>query len=257
MSTTRTNRKLLISVCLQNQPADRVRRCWSVDVDRLRWETLILDASREGLTPLFYRGLHEMGLLDLVPTMYADRLAAVYYQTVRSNLKLMAAAEELVHTATRSGIRLIILQGMSLQGDIYVDPGVRPMADIDLWIAPSEIDAFSDILRRLGYVHDALYPGSWESDDIKLDIHTHLFWADRLRSRQWLTHQNDDEFIERSENFQLGGVTARRLGCEDQVIYLGLHALKHNVDRLIWLVDIFRIVEETGKNQFDGIISPI
>lgn len=204
---------------------------------------------------MFNRGLQKMGLLNQVPESYKDRLAAVYYQTVQINLKLMAAAEELLCDSARMGIHPLILQGMSLQGDVYKDPGVRPMSDIDLLIAPSSVDRFSKLLARLGYHQDPLYPGSWERDATNLDIHTDLFWADRLKSRKWLTPISDNVFVERAEAFLIRSATAKRLNSVDQVLYLGMHVLKHNVDRLIWLVDIARLLERMSKAKTDALVA--
>jgi len=177
-----------------------------------------------------------------VPAPFAERISSIYYHTVRCNLKLMADMVEVLEKSARIGVAPIILQGMALQGDVYPDPGLRPMSDIDLWVAASRFERFSGLLARMGYRQDVNYPGAFARGATKLDVHTHLFWADRLRSRRWLIRGPVAGFIENAEPFQIGAVTARRLCAVDQVLYLGLHALKHNVDRLIWLVDIRRLL---------------
>jgi len=63
-------------------------------------------------------------------------------------------------------------------------------------------------------------------------------WADRIKARQHLLAVAQEELFRETECFQIADQPARRLNPYDQVVYLGLHALKHNLERLIWLVDI-------------------
>lgn len=214
-----------------------------------RWDALLAAANREGLTGLLYRELHQRDGLDRVPASFAARITSIYYHTVRCNLKLMADMAEVLEESARIGVQPIVLQGMALQGDVYPDPGLRPMSDIDLWVAGSRFERFSGLLGRMGYRQDVNYPGAFARGATKLDVHTHLFWADRLKSRQWLIRGPVAGFIENAEPFRIGAATARRLCAADQVLYLGLHALKHNVDRLIWLVDIQRLLPVMSEEE--------
>ncbi|MFH1984955.1 MAG: nucleotidyltransferase family protein [Pseudomonadota bacterium] len=248
---TTPTRDLLIALSrtpASPSPADTLRCAHSI---RHRWDALLTEANREGMTGLLYLGLQQAGCMDGVPASFAARISSVYYHTMRFNLRLMADLEEILQESSRIGLEPIVLQGMALQGDVYPDPGMRPMSDIDLWVDGSRFVRFATLLGRMGYRQDAIYPGAFSRGPTKLDVHTHLFWADRLKSRKWLIRGSVEGFIENAEPFQIGATTARRLCAEDQVLYLGMHALKHNSDRLIWLVDIARLlaIMTDGKNQ--------
>lgn len=217
------------------------------------WGRLVPTANREGMTGILYRRLYRADILDALPESAAARLASVYYHTVAANLKLMDALAEILSSATPRGIGLVVLQGMSLQGDMYEDPGMRPMTDIDLWVSQADFAAFAECLTGLGYRQDAHYQGAFKRENVKLDIHTDLFWADRLPSRKWLLDMPAATILEAAESFSFNGLPAKRLGRPDQILYLGMHALKHNADRLIWLEDIRRLLADMNRSGIQAL----
>jgi hypothetical protein len=112
------------------------------------------------------------------------------------------------------------------------------MTDLDLWVAESELPAFADQLAGLGYRPDPLYPAKFHRAGTTVDVRTHLLWADRIRSRKRLLAAAPEAIFRRTRTVDLDGRPARVLDGPDQLVYLALHALKHGVDRLLWLFDI-------------------
>jgi hypothetical protein len=70
------------------------------------------------------------------------------------------------------------------------------------------------------------------------DAHTHLLWVERIRARALLIDIDQREIFERTIKYSANPFPAACLDAWDQFLYLGLHALKHNVLQLLWLVDI-------------------
>lgn len=64
-----------------------------------------------------------------------------------------AIAAEAVAALRASGIRVLLLKGISYAGGLYADPAERPMTDVDLLVDPAEHARATARLEALGYRH--------------------------------------------------------------------------------------------------------
>lgn len=58
---------------------------------------------------------------------------------------------EVVDALTGRGVDVALLKGVAYAGDLYDDPGVRPMADIDLLVRPHQRHTANEVMAELGY----------------------------------------------------------------------------------------------------------
>jgi len=206
-------------------------------------DDIIDGATREGMSGFLFKALQSTHLSDLIPRDRLGLIQRAYYATVQKNLTLEAELQSIVEITHQRGINIVVLQGMGLIQTIYPDIGLRPMTDIDLWVPNKDFRACFEILKRIGYNQDPLYPGTFRNGAAVLDIHSHLFWAERIRSRKRILSVDERVIFDASIPLRQDLPGALILNPYDQVLYLGLHVLKHNADRLIWLVDIKLILE--------------
>jgi hypothetical protein len=230
----------------------RIRSCMSSD---LAVNHLIDTAIREGLGGHLYRSFKRSGVLESLAGKEKQKLETYYYQVVRNNVRLIHNLKEVLGQSHRRNIRLVLLQGMDLIQEVYDDIGLRPMVDIDLWVLQKDHPSLVNILRGLGYENDPLYPNTFRRSSTTVDIHTHLLWADRISTRKLLLSKTDDEIYQDTRTVSWEGEEARCLGRYDQVIYLGLHGLKHRFNRLIWLVDIKNITAGWDSSEWEALHS--
>jgi len=207
-------------------------------------EGLVYRSVREGMAGLLYLYMRRAGIISLLNDTLSRRLAQTYYHAVQSQLRLEAELAKVLNILAARDLAVVLLQGISLQNDVYPNPGQRPMYDIDMWVMPNQFLRCQQLLFNHGYLPDRLYPHTFRKGPVVFDIHTHLLWADRIEARQHLLAVDQEKIFREVEHFQVAGQPARRLNTYDQVLYLGLHALKHNLERLIWLVDIQLIVSD-------------
>jgi len=149
---------------------------------------------------------------------------------------------------------VLVLQGMDLLNEPYEDVGLRPMTDIDLWVSKKDYEKMVQILGTLGYERDAVYPSTFKQGATILDIHTHILWADRIRARKLLLGKSEEHLIKEVRTIEIEGEKALCLSPYDQVLYLSLHAFKHRADRLIWLVDVKRILERWKAADWERLV---
>jgi hypothetical protein len=217
-------------------------------------EELVYRVAREGLGGMLYYCLKKGGALEMLGEELSRRLAQTYYHALKASLKLENDLGMVLKQMPDQDIPVVILQGMALQNEIYPEPGLRPMYDIDVWVLQPDFEAFSQLLQNCGYTPDRLYPHTFKKGDTVFDVHTHLLWADRIAARRHLLAMCQEKVYEDAEVFEVGGATAHRLNRYDQVLYLGMHALKHNVERLVWLVDIRLVLETLQADDWPRLI---
>ncbi|MGD8985949.1 MAG: nucleotidyltransferase family protein [Desulfobacteraceae bacterium] len=220
------------------------------DVDQL-----IDLADKEGLTCLFYKNFQKAGLLETLSPQQRERVQSSYYKTAGFNLKLIHDLKEILYLVNQENIHVVLLQGMDLLQQLYEDIGLRAMIDIDLWVLQKDYAGFIAILARQGYQRDLIYPNTFRKGSTTFDLHTHILWADRIEARKLLLNKGEGDIYQRARRIDLEGQEALCLNPYDQVLYLSLHALKHHMNRLIWLADIKGLVENWNRSDWEALMN--
>lgn len=221
-----------------------------VDPDRL-----IDMAFREGVAGLLYKSLKKQGVLGYLGYRHIQQLQSLYYNTVRFNIKLIHHLKGILQQLNQNNIRVVLLQGIPLLQQIYKDIGLRPLTDIDLWVLPEGRDALVRTLIGLDYEAQAVYPNTFKKGSTIVDINTHILWADRIKSRQILLNENQQELFHNCWTLDFDGQQAYGLGRADQILYLSMHVIKHYAERLIWLVDIKNLLLDWGVADWELLIN--
>ncbi len=230
----------------------KMRQLMSHDVDV---DNLINIAYREGLASLLYKNLMKSGVLDTLGHQQKERLQTLYYQTVLSNLKLIHDLKEILHLLDKKKIRVVLLQGIALLQPIYDDIGLRPLTDIDLWVLPKDYASLTSILSSQGYERDHLYPNTFRKGSTIFDLHTQIPWADRIKASKMLLAKSQEDIYYETQVADFEGQEVLCLSQYDQVLFLSLHALKHNVSRLVWLVDIKSLLADWKSSDWEALVN--
>ena len=199
---------------------------------------LVEAAVREGLAGLLYQRLRACGRLAMLAAPSAQRLESIYYLTLQTNLRYFSVLKEIAG----GGVPFVVMQGAALLAEIYPDPGLRPLGDIDLWVLPGNRERLVAGLVRLGFRETSLAPGVFRRGDVLVDTHVQLDWTERIRASRFLFAVDLETVHRACRRVSWDGLELLCLGKYDQVIYLTVHAIKHNLERLIWLADIQRLV---------------
>ena len=246
--------KILVhSVASHPNPSDQQRMRGlmnrNVDMDRV-----IDTAFKEGLAGFLYRSLMNSGVFDTLTEDQKERLQSLYYNTVVFNLKRIHELGTVLALLNQANIQVVLLQGIALLPQIYDDIGLRPTTDIDLWVLEKDFSSLVRILLGHGYERDKLYPTTFRKKSTILDLRTHLLWAGRIRARKFLLSKSQECIHNDTQVIDFQGQKVRCLNEYDQVLYLMLHALKHNVERLIWLADIKLLVDGWKRSHWEALI---
>ncbi len=217
------------------------------------FDRLIEIAVREETAGFLYRAMAKSDLLCLLSHGQMNRLRKWYLQTARENLLLIQELNRILPAFEKRRIPVAMLKGMPLVHDLYGDVGLRKMEDIDLWVAKEHLPAAETCLTKIGFGRDPVYGLKYKSPAAVVDLHTHFLGADRIRSRKYLFDEDPERTFEKTRVLYLGSSPVRCLQDSDQVIFLWLHAAKHNLGKLIWLVDILNILRRWEPGRWQGL----
>jgi hypothetical protein len=218
---------------------------------------LFEDARREGVAPLIYRQLRHAGGSCEAPETITAQFGHEYYATLTANSIRSGFLVKLSCVLANQGVEHIILKGAALIPLVYSDPGLRPMADLDLFVRVADRERAKSILNKVGYECMLLerVPGFNQrfgcEDAFKhprcsfglVEIHSRLVEPIFVSPRM-----PDESLWARTVFVELDGVEVRVLGAEDFVLALASHAIfKHRArGKLIWFYDIDRLVRFFG-----------
>jgi hypothetical protein len=241
--------KIILWVAASGDPESGVP-AWLPERMGAEESTRLVDAAvREGVAGLLYQRLKKSGRLQALADPVHGRLESIYYLTIQTNMRFFAALKEIAG----QGVPFVLMQGVALLTDTYPDPGLRPLSDIDLWVLPRNRDRLLTVLARLGFEENPLVPGVLRRGAVLVDVHTHLDWAERIQATRFLFALDPEEIQRSCRRVTWDGLDLLCLGGHDQVIYLMVHAVKHNLERLIWLADIQRLTAAWQASDWVGL----
>jgi hypothetical protein len=219
-------------------------QAWSstVDVERL-------DEGSFRLLPLLYRNIARLGCAS--PLM--PRLKGVHRQSWYKNQLLFRRIADVLGALEAAGVSTLLLKGIPLTVLYYRDEAVRPMADADVLVRPSDVETTRAVLEQYGWHPGRVplkwpvpYRGSWtfvDHDGRELDLHWHVF-------PECLYADADDELWAAAQPLCIRGVRTNALCRADQLLHALTHGLHWNpVPSIRWVADALTIIAQRDASM--------
>lgn len=252
--------RLILNALRYNQQA----AIWEAERAQVaaNWDNLAIRAIVFGLAPQLHARLVEWGL-D-VPSRAAAKLSVTYQAHATRNAAIFAQLGEFVAACAEHNLHPIALKGVHLAATVYAEPACRPMNDIDLLFAASEIETAAAILTQLGYLgkhtssefgpgvtkHTSTYrratsqaatPNPYLSSNAERMIEPHISLEE-----SWFGLQVDvtPGVRERAASADLGGHSCRVLAAEDLLLHLCVHFCFHLImgaPAMVQLTDLLAV----------------
>lgn len=118
--------------------------------DAEAWALLADVAFTQGVAAWLHRSLADAPDLGLSRVLL-NRLAAEHAATAARARRVHGDLERILGVAAEAGVAVMPLKGALLTTLGYIDPAVRPMADLDLLIRHGDRGPMLDALRAMGY----------------------------------------------------------------------------------------------------------
>jgi hypothetical protein len=226
------------------------------------WPGLVELATREGTAPLLHGHLHRLELLERLPIATRRRLTEVVRSVWAANAVLAHHWGEATAALRQAGVDTLTLKGMALANVVYAEPGLRPMADIDLLVRPADCARALATLRDLGYrtpgeAADRL--GASRSfaelvrDGTRIDLHWH---AARYLRFEGVVEVDHDGLWSRARSLATAEGRSLMLSPEDLLLHLVLHlTLGSDFARVLWYADIDAVVRRfAGELDWERLV---
>jgi len=210
----------------------------------LRWDRVFEQASYHRVLPALYRALEGR---PEVPASIQSALRARYLRHCQRVMRFSAELATILECFKVQGIPVIAQKGPALGHWLYADSAMREFGDLDLLVTPSNVPGAVHVLRDLGYEKNLQLSPRQEKAYLQSG-YEYVFGRGRepnLVELQWnllpgfyAVDVNIDKLFARSQQLEFNGCRARVLGPEEQMIFLCIHAAKHQWKRLGMLQDI-------------------
>lgn len=194
------------------------------------WDRAIDQAELHGLSPWLHRQLTRAEA-D-VPVNAARQLKSLTLRHREANRIRDRALTGILQALAERGVEVLVLKGAALAHLVYDPPGLRPMSDVDILVAPDRLEDAAEAVRSLGYQessraetgpdHHHLPALSRLLDglSISVEIHHDAMAQDNIGSIRL------DRLAGPPREFHINGTAARALGHVDMLRHLWRHALQ-------------------------------
>jgi hypothetical protein len=198
---------------------------------------------------------------DEWPRDIRDALAEhVHRETAREMLRAEEISNVLAALAA-AGVDPVLIKGTALAYSVYESPVCRPRADTDMLIRAGDVDAARTVLAGRGYATTVYCSDLFSQFEVqKTDRFnlTHVFDVHWKISTQpvFETLLAYDELRARSRPVDALGPHARGAGPVDALLLACVHPVMHhhNVERVLWIDDINRLVSALGPGEFGELV---
>jgi hypothetical protein len=205
---------------------EAVAGSWRQNPPGLEWEQSSLDSV---LRPLIASGCGALVWRRICrnESLSASAAGASLHDLWRLNVLKVSEQQRqlslLFARLAQAKIKGILLKGLSV-ANLYPDPRLRPVGDIDLYVGSEQFDDAKKVIAELA---DEGVPAPVDLEH---------------EASNW-TNLSFGEALGRSGRLNVGGATVRVLGAEDNLRFLCLHFLQHGGGRALWLCDVAAAVE--------------
>jgi hypothetical protein len=204
------------------------------DVD---WREVAVCANRAFLAPALRLAIVNKGLSTAVPPVFMSYLEEMYLLNVKRNAELTKQLLEIVRLLNGVGVTPLLLKGgAALATDLFPDPGMRFMGDLDLLLPGDTIDRSEAALKSAGYTVPDKYAAQnfdWKHHrppliragaPASVELHQRLLSRGRSILEVEAVWRNSGPHAEN----KLPGVTVAFMSPTDELIYCFAHSeLEH------------------------------
>ena len=229
---------------------DAERQALELLASPLGWQLVLERARTHEVLPLLYRNLEALGFAGMPEPARAE-LADAYGNNAIRNVLLAKELARVLAQLGEAGVPVMPLKGAALAESLYGDPALRVSADIDILVPPKYfIEAFRlivssgyqsrftpppllELLARYG--KDCALVREDRACVYPLQLHCGLVWGGPVERD--LLEQIWSEAVRKT----FYGVPAFALSADWEFLYLAVHAARHGLTPLKWLVDLDRL----------------
>jgi len=212
------------------------------------WERIFSEAAAHEVHTLIYAAVKKLASPVQPPSYVLDKWEKICLLSASQQLQYMNEAYRILQILVDSNIPVIVLKGLLLR-ELYPQPELRTMGDIDLLVKPIDVESAGTLLETLEYSRLGFYcPHEQFGKMYSLNVELHYSLFDPTRFE--VLHYFERQIWEHANRCIIGGQSVFNLSLEDNLIYLLVHMAKHFRNSgfgLRQLCDVVLFVETYGQ----------
>ncbi len=224
---------------------------------------LIALSHHHGVLPLLYKTLQNLDEADNIQYLLS-KLKPLYISLLKKNMLMTGELIKIMNLFEEVDVEALAFKGPALAQEAYGDITSRQYGDLDILVHKKDFRSVAEIMRANGYT--PLYPiETFHGDKVMFEMNNDCPFYDRKRGLAVEIHWDffrklalpTEAFFpwKNVETVVINGRRIRTLSRETHLLYHSLHGAKHAWERLIWIVDIDRLIRNSGNLDWDEIIS--
>lgn len=213
--------------------------------EELRGRPLLEDAAVSRLLPLAHENLRRAGAAP-------ERILGLRGQrrhTLVANEMLFRGVAPVIAALEDAGVRTVLLKGASLALRHYPDPGLRPMSDVDLLVAPGDLTRAVRLFANHGFF-PTVEPTPRRTQLLHAEdfadergVHVDLHW--RLHPHR---EEADESMWTRLDPLSIAGAPSHALSTADELLHQLVHGLHwSDVSPIRWVADSCGILANPSR----------
>ena len=125
----------------------RILQAHSLD----QWQQTLVDLNLHRLSPIVFAGLKRQQLIAHVPKPIVNQLMTAYLYSIQRNRQILEMVAWVLGKMYDAHLQPVVWKGIFLVDQVYPDLAMRLIGDVDLAIAPQEMNAAQHIFQSLGF----------------------------------------------------------------------------------------------------------
>jgi len=223
----------------------------------LQWEKILERSLQHEVYPLVVRNLKACGFPG-VPGQVRSRLQTLFQMNALRNDLLAEELAVVLRILHEAGIPVIPLKGIPLAESLYGDKSLRVCSDIDVLVPRQNVEQSFNLLVASGYradfprwvLRESMMRNSIECalrrKEQAMEFLLELHWSLLLEASNSEGSMQTSWVESHPDVFR--GVPMYVLSPESELLFLMVHAARHQWQGLKWLVDIHQICVTQGLN---------
>ena len=223
------------------------------------WKLVISLAVQNGLIPLLHEKLNLHQLNYLIPSEILNLLKKRFLTSTKHLLSIEAGLIKIHSAFLSKGIDFIVLKGLTHSYNLYEEPNLRPMFDLDILVKEKDIEQALYAVLELGFKPEKRIKENYllrnisinqhipalSFNDCAIELHKSLF---PLYNQISIT---ETELWLQCTIQKINNIEVNTLCPEDNLLYLCHHAnehLKGGFVKLIWYLDIALLIKKYNES---------
>lgn len=145
--------------------------------NEVNWNSIFRIANNHSLSGIVYITLQKQSNILSISKDILEKEKINYFMQLQNSVNQEYEMKKLVKELSLKGIYHVLMKGYVIK-NLYLDPDLRTMGDVDFLVKDKDINKVHEILLSLGYIHMKTVRAvrNYSKVGMNLEVHTSIFY---------------------------------------------------------------------------------